>query len=205
MIKRIEYCIGYTYIWVHSKLPFRVLYVLSDILFLLVYRLVGYRRKVVRKNLKASFPEKGADELKGIERGFYHFFCDYIVETMKLMTITPEEMKKRMVFKGLEGLEKDLNSGRSCVAFLGHYCNWEWISSLPLHVKSDALSCQIYHPLENEATDDLCFKMRSRMGAVSIAMNDTIRKFVEYKRDGKVTVTGFIADQVPHWANIHWW
>ena len=88
--------------YVFSLLPMRVHYVISDLLFWLLYQLVGYRRDVVRKNLKESFPEKSEEELRRIERGFYHFFCDYLVETVKLMTISQEEMKKRIVFKNAE-------------------------------------------------------------------------------------------------------
>ena len=87
-----------------SRLPFKVLYILSDIAYLFVYHLVGYRKEIVRKNLSASFPEKSEKELREIERKFYHWLCDYFVETLKLLTITPEEMKKHLEFRGLEQL-----------------------------------------------------------------------------------------------------
>ena len=85
-----------------SLLPLRVHYVISDVLFLLLYRLLGYRRRVVRTNLESAFPEKSEDELKRIEKGFYHFFCDYLAESVKLMTIGKENLRRRMVFKGAE-------------------------------------------------------------------------------------------------------
>ena len=88
--------------YVFSLLPMRVHYMISDLMFWLLYKLVGYRRDVVRKNLTESFPEKSEEELRKIERGFYHFFCDYLVETVKLMTISQEEIKKRIVFKNAE-------------------------------------------------------------------------------------------------------
>ena len=124
--------------YVFSLLPMRVHYVISDLLFWLLYQLVGYRRDVVRKNLKESFPEKSEEELRRIERGFYHFFCDYLVETVKLMTISQEEMKKRIVFKNAELVDEIMGSGQSVALYLGHYCNWEWVSSIPLWLNPNA-------------------------------------------------------------------
>ena len=115
-----------------SLLPMRVHYVLSDILFWVIYGLLGYRKRVVRKNLKESFPEKAEAELRKIERGFYHFFCDYLVESVKLMTISRENLKRRMVFKGTELVDECIEQGQSCALYLGHYCNWEWVTSMPL-------------------------------------------------------------------------
>ena len=99
--------------YVFSLLPLRVHYVISDLLFWLLYAVIGYRRKVVYSNISASFPEKSEEELRKIERGFYHFFCDYMVESVKLMTITPENLKKRMVFKGTEIVDEIVESGQS--------------------------------------------------------------------------------------------
>ena len=84
-----------------SLLPMWILYRLSDILYFLVYYIIGYRKKVVRKNLKNSFPEKSDRERLSIEKKFYAFFCDYIVETLKKFSISDEQMKKRMHFEGV--------------------------------------------------------------------------------------------------------
>ena len=130
--------------YVFSLLPLRVHYVISDLLFWLLYAVIGYRRKVVYSNISASFPEKSEEELRKIERGFYHFFCDYMVESVKLMTITPENLKKRMVFKGTEIVDEIVESGQSCALYLGHLCNWEWVSSLPLWLSPKGHCGQIY-------------------------------------------------------------
>ena len=87
-------------IYALSLLPFRMLYVLSDILYVLVYKIVGYRRKTVSKNLRNSFPDKTKAELLKIERDFYHSFCDNMVEMFKLLSISPEEIHRRMTFSG---------------------------------------------------------------------------------------------------------
>ncbi len=191
--------------YVFSLLPMRVHYVISDLMFWLLYKLVGYRRDVVRKNLTESFPEKSEEELQRIERGFYHFFCDYLVETVKLMTISREEMKRRVVFKHAELVDEIMGSGQSIALYLGHYCNWEWVSSIPLWLNPNAWCGQVYHPLENKDFDKLFLKIRERMDAHSIAMQDTLREVVNHKRNNQPIIIGYISDQVPYWTNIHHW
>lgn len=199
------YYILYSIWYVFSLLPLKVHYVFSDILFWVFYRIIGYRKKVVRQNLATSFPEKSEAELRTIERGFYHFFCDYLVESVKLMTISSEELKKRMVIKGAEMLNQRVEEGQSCAIYLGHYCNWEWISSLPLWFTPKARCGQIYHPLENIVTDRLFLKMRERHGALCISMQDTLRFLLKNQQNAQPVIVGYIADQKPHWANIHHW
>lgn len=191
--------------YLFSLLPLRIHYIISDFLYLLLYKVMGYRRKVVWKNLSASFPEKSEAELKEIERGFYHFLCDYFVETVKMMTISKKEIKKRMAFKGVEVLDEVVESGQSIAMYLGHYCNWEWITSMPLWVTPKVQCGQIYHPLENKFFDRLILRSRERLGALCISMQDTLREMVRYKREGQPVLIGYISDQAPNWSNIHHW
>lgn len=188
-----------------SLLPLRIHYIISDFLFWLLYKVIGYRRRVVWKNLSASFPEKSQAELKDIECGFYHFLCDYFVETVKMMTISKKEIKKRMVFKGIEDLDEVIESGQSIASYLGHYCNWEWVTSMPLWVTPKVQCGQIYHPLENKYFDKLLLRSRQRLDALCISMQDTLREVVRYKREGQPIMIGYISDQAPNWVNIHHW
>lgn len=195
-----------TVVWyLLSLLPMRVHYVLSDILFWVIYGLLGYRKRVVRKNLKESFPEKAEAELRKIERGFYHFFCDYLVESVKLMTISRENLKRRMVFKGTELVDECIEQGQSCALYLGHYCNWEWVTSMPLWLTPKVQCGQIYHPIENKDFDRLFLRIRQRLGALCIPMQDTLRRMLEFRQAGQPVIIGYIADQKPHWVNIHHW
>ena len=205
LLKNIAYYVLLVLWYVLSLLPLRVLYVLSDLLYVLAYHVIRYRRKVVRENLRTSFPEKSEDELQKTERGFYHFLCDYLVESIKLMTISRENLKRRMVFKGTELLEQCIQEGQSCAIYLGHYCNWEWVTSLPLWFSSTTQCGQIYHPIENEAFDRLFLHLRQRLNALCIPMQDTLRKVLEFRRNGQPVVIGYISDQKPHWVNIHHW
>ena len=188
-----------------SLLPLCVHYVLSDALYFLVYRLLHYRVKVVRKNISESFPEKDASELRHIERGFYHWFCDYIVESVKLLTMSQRQMKRRLVFKGTDVVDQVVAEGQSCAVYLGHYCNWEWITSLPLWVTPAAQCGQIYHAIENPLFDRLFLRLRQRFGAVCIPMAETLRRIIKYRQEGRPVVIGYISDQVPFWNNIHHW
>lgn len=188
-----------------SLLPLGVHYLFSDILYLLAYRLFRYRLRIVRKNMRDSFPGEGKAGLRRMERGFYHFFCDYLVETVKLKTISEKELKRRMVFRNTQQIDATVAAGQSCAVFLGHYCNWEWVTSLPLWVSPEAQCGQIYHPLENKGFDRLFLHLRQRFGAVCISMSETLRRIVEYQQAGKPVVIGYISDQVPFWNNIHHW
>ena len=195
------FCIWY----LMSLLPLRALYVLSDGLFYLIYYIVKYRRPLVRKHLADCFPEKSEAERIQIEKDYYSWFCDYIVETIKLFSMSKKQIKKRMRFVGVERVKASCQKGQSCVIYLGHYCNWEWITSLQLWVGDDIACGQIYHPLENKAFDQLFLRLRNRLGALCIPMAESIRKIMKMGQEGKQTVIGFIADQVPLWENIHYW
>ena len=188
-----------------SLLPLRVLYVLSSMLYYILYYVVRYRRKVVADNLRSSFPEKSHAEVTAIEKEFYRFFCDYIMESMKLLTISREKLKCRMKFKGVEMVEAAVGEGQSCAVYLGHCCNWEWVTSLPLWVSPQIQCGQIYHPIENKDLDLLFLKLRQRMGAVCIPMQDTLRSILKYRSENQPVVIGYISDQKPHWVNIHHW
>ena len=123
-----------------SLLPLRFLYFISDLLFYPLYYCIRYRRKIIRNNLSNSFPEKDLKEIVQIEKQFYSFFCDEIVENMN---------KKNKDF---------------CFIYLGHYCNWEWIASLPYWISKDISCGQIYHPLYNQAFDKLFLRLRNQFG-----------------------------------------
>lgn len=199
------YYILYFFCYLISILPFRVLYVLSDIVYFPLYYLIRYRRKVVRGNLTESFPDKPLKEIIAIEKKFYSFFCDYFFETLKLLSISEKSLRKRMQFEGIDEVHEAFRQGRSAGAYLGHYCNWEWVSSLPLHVDKKYICGQIYHKLRNKAVDHLFLKLRGRSGAVSIPMKDTLRQMVTYRKNNQQYIIGFISDQSPRWNNIHHW
>lgn len=202
-MKNLTYYLSFTLWFIISLLPLWVFYRLSDGLYYLVYHVVRYRRRVVYANLRSSFPEKSEAEIERIAKDFYSFFCDYIVETLKLFSMGEKNIRKRMKFEGLGQVKEDFANGRSVSVYLGHYCNWEWISSLGLHL--DEQCGQIYHPLENATLDRLFLYMRGRFKAQSIKMDDTFLTILKWKKEGRKNIVGYIADQVPGYNNIHYW
>ena len=205
-MNKIVYYILVSVLFVLNKLPFCVLYLLSDIFYFLVYYIVRYRRKVVRDNLVKSFPEKELKEIVKIEKRFYSSFCDWFVEVIKYYGMDEKEIRKRMVVTGLEETRRVLAEGRSCVCYMGHLFNWEYVTSLALYFNDkDLVVGDIYHPLENRMFDRLIKKMRDQYGAESITMANTLRRIVQISKEKKKFLIGFIADQVPTWESIHHW
>lgn len=177
--------------------PFPVLYALSDLLFPVFYHLVRYRRKLVRQNLQEAFPEKSHGEIVSIERQFYHFFIDMALESCKLLTISREEMKRRLRFNNIELADRMLAGGQSISVFLGHYGNWEWLSTIALWLHEEAVVAQIYHKLRNKAMDRVMLTMRERMGHKCVQMYKTVRYMATAAADPRPHMIGFISDQSP--------
>ena len=189
-----------------SYLPLGVLYILSSCCYPIVYYVARYRRHVVRTNITNSFPEKSEAERRKIERDFYHFFCDYTFETIKLLSISHEEMRRRMVIEGMDEMEASLKDHPFVFVYLGHYCNWEWISSLPLWTKSESTHCaQLYRPLRDKVMDDLFFKLRTQFNSENISKYDSLRRILTLKKENVRTIIGFISDQSPRPNSIHDW
>ncbi len=172
-----------------------------------MYHIVGYRKKVVRKNLSSSFPEKTPQELKEIEHGFYHWLCDYFVETLKLLTVSDEALLKHIEFRNAEQIEEYYDKGQTCAAILGHYCNWELLSATGLAFKrhKEAVCGLIYHPLRSKIFDMLFKDIRQSKGGVCIPKQDILRYLVRYKREKRMWLFGYISDQSPKYLNIHCW
>lgn len=180
-----------------SGIPFGVLYLLSDGLFYLFYYGVGYRRKVVRRNLTECFPEKDLPEIERIEKQFYRFFVDMFFESAKMTTISAEEISRRMKFVNAEEVNARLREGHSQSIYLGHYGNWEWVSSMPLCLEKNITGSQIYHKLRNESMNRLLLHNRKRMGGRCVEMRKTARYINELVARHELSVTGYIADQSP--------
>lgn len=184
-----------------SLLPFKALYVLSDVLEFLIFGVIGYRLKVVRENLRKSFPEKSPEELKQIELEFRQWFCDLVLETIKTLTISPQEVLRRVSVEGTDVLKQYHEAGRSIILVMGHWGNWELggarFSQLPYHHLY-----VIYHPLENKHFDRLMRRMRTRLGNGLYPMQDTVRMMLHER--GQLTATAFIADQTPSPEHAYW-
>lgn len=206
-MKEFLYNIIYGIFYLVSKLPYRALYVISDIANLVLYHIVRYRRDIVRRNITPAFPEKSLEECISIERGFYKWFCDYFVETVKLMSVSRQELLSRIEFRGIDKIEECFDRGQTCAGILGHYGNWELLSATGLVIKKhpEAVIGLIYHPLRSQLFDRLFINMRQSMGGVCVPKKDILRYLVSFRSQNLMNLFGYIADQAPRYRNIHLW
>ena len=177
-----------------AKLPLSVLYVFADLSFFISYYIVQYRRKLVRKNLTLSFPDKTASEIIAIEKEFYRNLCDYGVETLKLLTIDQADLAKRVVFKNCSVLDKYKQQHQSVLLLASHQFNWEWLLAsgnfnLPIAVDF------VYQPIASSVVDRFLLACRTRFGAHAIKRNELAREIV--KRKNMVRGVAIVADQYP--------
>lgn len=191
-----------------ALLPFGVLYAIADFVYVLLYYVIRYRRKVVVKNISESFPDKSHEWHVRVVREFYHNFADYIFETIKLLHVSDAEMMKRMEFVGVGMMDDILASGRSITAYFSHCGNWEWAPSITLHSRfkpgNGVEFCQVYRPLRNEWFDREMLALRSRFGSLSFKKSQLLRDLIKLRRDNIVSITGFMSDQKPsHGDAVH--
>jgi KDO2-lipid IV(A) lauroyltransferase len=175
---------------------------LSDGIYVLIYKVLGYRKEVVMNNLRNSFPEKDEAELKAIASKFYQWFCDLTLETLKTLTISPEEVRKRVEFKGKDILQQYAREKRSVILVLGHYGNWELAGARYSQERDIPQLHVIYHPLANARFDRLMHHMRTRHGTRLYTMRETSKAMIR-DRD-LLTATAFIADQTPSPERAYW-
>ncbi len=185
-----------------SLLPFRVLYLFSDFLCFVLYRLVGYRTRIVRQNLENSFPEKSKAEIIVIENRFYGHLCDVIVETFKSFTISEKEILKRMVVENPDLANKYFEQGRSVLLGGGHYNNWEWIA-ISMDQQISHHTYALYTPLSNKFFEFKMQRTRSKFGLGMIPITTTTAYFEENKN--KLTATIFGIDQSPRRPDRCYW
>lgn len=190
----------YPIIWLIALLPFRALYIFSDLLYLLI-RLSGYRRKVVMMNLRNSFPEKSEEEINRICNNFYRYLCDLILETLKTLNMNERQTNKRVKFHKTEWLDKLYAEKKSIVIVMGHYGNWEWAGpSFTLSTRFQLVV--IYRPLSHPYFEKMMTRMRTRFGTRITPVDKTLRDMVAYKNE--ITATAFIADQTASNQNAYW-
>jgi KDO2-lipid IV(A) lauroyltransferase len=186
-------------------LPLKALYLLSDLFYPVIYYLVGYRKRVVRENIKNSFPEKSEKERLRIEKLFYHFFCDLLIEIAYEIHLTDKEISNRITFGNLDVLREQYANGKSVILMSAHYGNWEWSLALPLFLPEEAEFSGIYKELTNKKFNKLVYRMRSKFGLIPIEKDELLRYMVKLKKEKKPACFGLISDQTPPGQNIHYW
>lgn len=185
-----------------SRLPYRVLYIVSDGIYFLMYHVIGYRKKVALTNIRLSFPEKTTAEHQQIASDFYRHFCDVIVESFKTFTISEKEALQRMTFVNPEILRPYAVAKKSIILAGGHYNNWE-LFAVAIDSLMEHQAIAIYKKLKNDYLDA---KMRSTRGRFGLKMISTKVVKTEFKiEQNNLTATIFACDQSPSSVKHAYW
>ncbi len=188
-----------------SRLPLSVLYVLTDCLYVFIYHIWRFRRGLSLSNLRNSFPDKSAQELKQIARLAYRNACNMIAEVLKGAVMSEEELRQRVRIMNIEAVERYTQAGQSVVLLASHHCNWEWLlltSCLELKIGVDA----VYKPLRVDAIDRFMLETRSRFGGNPIPARDFLVEVLKHR--GAARMFALVADQTPpreeekHWTRF---
>lgn len=204
MKSRIIYLLVYGGMWLLALLPLRALYVLSDFNYFWLRFVFRYRRKVVRENLAASFPGKSEKERRSIEAKFYHYLCDYMLEDIKLLHMSWEELCRRMNYCQTELYLRLLEKYGGLILMIPHYANYEWIIGMGGIMSPEDIPVQVYKPLRNKYVDELFKRIRSRFGGYNVPKHSTARELIKLRRAGKKIVVGLITDQWPSGKEKYW-
>ncbi len=160
-----------------------------------MYYVIGYRRKVVKENITITLPNKSEKERKQIIKEFYVHLCDFLVETIKSLTISEKEINRRFQFENPELLQEFYNQDKSILLMCGHYASWEWSGILTHHMPYKGLA--VYKPLRNPYFDRLVKKIRGKFGAEIVSNRQIVTKLFRMHRDREKSLTLILSDQTP--------
>lgn len=202
----LAYLIAYPPLWLVSRLPFRVIYFISDVLYQLIYHIVGYRKKVVYGNLKLVFPQKTDQELISIQKRFYKHMCDMFLEMVKTLGISEKELHKRFTFTNVEVIHDFEAKNMSMMTFFPHYASWEWTIALDPLIQSKGYA--IYQKIGNKYFDALVRRIREKFGTTLISTRETPAVVKSNRRNNQLSIYGILSDQSPmrmhakHWTDF---
>jgi KDO2-lipid IV(A) lauroyltransferase len=186
-----------------SILPFRLLYLVSDGLYILLYYIIGYRKKVVTNNLKLVFPDKREEDVKIIRKKFYKHLCDMFLEMAKTMSISRTSLEKRFKIKNLEELKRLESLNKSVLLMYGHYASWEWSVELQNHISYSGFG--VYKKLANKHFDRLVRNIRSKFKTTLISTKETIGVINKNEANGIKSFIAFLSDQSPRQTKEVYW
>lgn len=203
IMQLLVFLLVYPIIWLFSILPLKVLYKISDFFYYVIYYLIGYRKEVVKNNLKIAFPKKSNQEIIEIQKKFYRHFIDIFIEMLKSFTISEKNLKKRYGFKNIEVLQSIVNNKQSVILMGSHYANWEWIFILNTYV--NCLGVAAYNRIENKYFDKVIRKSRGRFGTALLTTGRLINFLEENKKKHITAIYGLLSDQSPMISKTRYW
>ena len=200
---KLIFYLAYPIIWLFSKLPFRVLYIISDGIFYVFYYLVGYRKKIVFDNLKLAYPNSSESELKTIQKKFFRHFVDTLIEAIKAITISENSIKRRYTYKNIELINQLHKEGRSIILTGSHYGNWEWVVGMPLTSKIDCYTS--YTKLQNASFENLIKESRSKFGMMCLRSSEIVKGILNNVKNQKQGLYLLVSDQSPMLHKSIYW
>ena len=197
------YIISFPFLWLISKLPFKLFYWFSDGIYVLIYYIIGYRKKIVRHNILIALPNLSESERLKIEKKFYRHMCDMFLEMIKTMSISTEEMKKRFKITNIEVVKEYEQKNKSIILLASHYASWEWLLSIN---ESTSFKCiGVYKKINNPYFDKLIRNIRSKFNSELVATDKTIALIAENQEKGIMGMYGLASDQSPQvHKTFHW-
>ena len=197
------YSISFPFLWIISKLPFRLFYWFSDCIYILVYYIIGYRKKIVRNNILIALPNVSEEKRLVIEKKFYHHMCDMFLEMIKTMSISSEEMKERFKITNIELLKEYEQKNKSIILLAAHYASWEWLLSIN---ESTSFKCYgVYKKVNNKYFDAKVRAIRSKFKSVLVTTDNTIALINDNEKNGIMSLYGLASDQSPQvHKTFHW-
>ncbi|CAM1343761.1 lysophospholipid acyltransferase family protein [Tenacibaculum amylolyticum] len=202
-MKLLAFIIAYPFIWTLSRLPLRLLYILSDFLFFIIYHIVGYRKTVVYGNLQLAFPEKSPKELRALRKKSMRHFADFIVESIKAFSLSEKEAMKRYKFVNPEVLNDVAKRKKNIILTGCHQNNWEWSVSMPL--VSEIQIFGTYKEIKNKYFNDFMKKSRTKFGLKASKMQDTIPDMLKNLKNGISGAYILLSDQNPLFHKTYHW
>ncbi len=203
-MQRLVYLLVYPLLWIISKLPFPIFYLVSDFIFFLVFYIFRYRRKTVKENLRLVFPEKSEEELNSIEKKFFGHMVDMFLEMIKSISISNKELKKRFRLKNIDALREIESQGKSILMACGHYASYEWMTALQLYGIAYR-GFGVYKKVKNPYFDRLARRIRGRYEGVLIPTYRATKTITENQEKGVKGIYAMIADQSPKLSRAKAW
>jgi len=194
----------YPLLWLISIAPFWLFYKISDLIYFLVYRIIGYRTKTVSENLRLVFPEKTPKEIKVIQKKFYHHMCDMFLEMIKSISISNKELKARFTFTNIEEIEKIRKMDKSIILICGHYASYEWVNAFQLY-GLDYKGYGVYKKIKNKYFDKMAKDIRGRFDGELITTIQATKTIEKNQENGRLGVYAMIADQSPKLSRAKYW
>lgn len=202
-MKKLIFWLFYTLARFVALWPYRLLYLLSDFVYFILYYLIRYRRKIVRKNLNHSFPDKNSNEIEIIEKKFYHNLSDIILETIKIMHVSKKSIVERMKITNPEMIHALYQQKKSVFMAIGHNGNWEMLAlSLSLNLKHQSIA--IYKKISNTYFDQMMKRMRGKWGTLMLFESKSVyRQLASRKTDQNAVL--ILGDQTPAGLETDYW